>query len=165
MRTKSSIEDLYSATVWYSQIWFAVNPSRPSSRAFQENCPSNASIFVSLPVFLWFSAHSERYWAIWLQVNKALKVYKITKRRQNHKKKLELRPTFRPSNARIFAKIAPVFCLSFYKNVISVDQSWIRAGHIQGDVFEPFSGSGMAIGGRHRAPNWPKLAEGAIRHL
>ena len=54
---------------------------------------------------------------------------------------------------------------NFYKNVISVDQSWIRAGHIQGDVFEPFSGSGMAIGGRHRAPNWPKLAEGAIRHL
>ena len=116
MRTKSSIVDLYSATVWYSQIWFAVNPSRPSSRAFQENCPSNTSIFVSLPVFLWFSAHSERYWAIWLQVNKALKVYKITKRRQNHKKKLELRPTFRLSNARIFAKIAPVFCLSFYKN-------------------------------------------------
>ena len=84
------------------------------------------------------------------------------KRRQNHKKKIELRPTFRPSNARFFAKIAPVFCLSFYKNAISVDQSWIRAGHIQGDVFEPFSVSGMAIVG---APNWPKLAEGAIRHL
>ena len=92
----------------------------------------------------------------------------------NHKKttksqkKLELRPTSRPSNARIFAKIAPVFCLSFYKNVISVDQSWIRAGHIQGDVFEPFSGSGMAIGGRHRAPNWLKeplgTCNGAIRH-
>ena len=92
----------------------------------------------------------------------------------NHKKttksqkKLELRPTFRPSNARIFTKIAPVFCLSFYKNVISVDQSWIRAGHIQGDVFEPFSGSGMAIGGRQIGPNWLKeplgTCNGAIRH-
>ena len=99
MRTKSSIVDLYSATVWYSQIWFAVNPSRPSSQAFQENCPSNASIFVSLPVFLWFSAHSERYWAIWLQVNKALKVYKITKRRQNHKNL---------SFARLCARLTPV---------------------------------------------------------
>ena len=80
-----------------------------------------------------------------------------------------LQPSTKQSEVQgIFAKIAPVFCLSFYKNVISVDQSWIRAGHIQGDVFEPFSGSGMAIGGRHRAPNWLKeplsTCNGAIRH-
>ena len=39
-----------------------------------------------------------------------------------------------------------------------MDQGWIRAGHIQGDVLGPFSRSGMAIGERHRAPNWPKNA-------
>ena len=41
---------------------------------------------------------------------------------------------------------------------ISVDQGWIRAGHIQGGVLGPFPGSQVAIGGRHRAPKWPKMA-------
>ena len=49
-----------------------------------------------------------------------------------------------------------------------MDQGWIRAGHIQGDVLGPFSGSGMAIRERHRAPNWPQNAINgpfvAIRH-
>ena len=39
-----------------------------------------------------------------------------------------------------------------------MDQGWIKSGHLQGDVLEPFSGSGMAIGGRHRAPKWPNVA-------
>ena len=29
---------------------------------------------------------------------------------------------------------------------------------MQGDVLEPFSGSEKAIGGRQRAPKWPKKA-------
>ena len=39
-----------------------------------------------------------------------------------------------------------------------MNQGWIKSGHMQGDVLEPFSGSEMAIGGRHRAPKWPKKA-------
>ena len=39
-----------------------------------------------------------------------------------------------------------------------MDQGWIRAGRIQGDVLGPFPGSGMAIEGRHRPPKWPKIA-------
>ena len=34
-------------------------PSRPSRRAFVENSPSKARIFVILPVYMWFWAHSE----------------------------------------------------------------------------------------------------------
>ena len=41
---------------------------------------------------------------------------------------------------------------------ISVDQGWIKSGYIQGDVLEPFPGSGMAIWGRHRASKWLKMA-------
>ena len=41
---------------------------------------------------------------------------------------------------------------------ISVDQGWIKSGHIRGDVLGPFPGSGMAIGGRHRASKRPKMA-------
>ena len=41
---------------------------------------------------------------------------------------------------------------------ISMDQGWIKSGHLQGDVLEPFSGSEKAIGGRQRAPKWPKKA-------
>ena len=32
-----------------------------------------------------------------------------------------------------------------------MDRGWIKSGHIRGDVLGPFPGSGMAIGGRHRA--------------
>ena len=39
-----------------------------------------------------------------------------------------------------------------------MDQGWIKSGHLQGDVLEPFSGSEKAIGGRQRAPTWPKKA-------
>ena len=39
-----------------------------------------------------------------------------------------------------------------------MNQGWIKSGHMQGDVLEPFSGSEMAIGRRHRAPKWPKKA-------
>ena len=39
-----------------------------------------------------------------------------------------------------------------------MDQGWNKSGHMQGDVLEPFSGSGMAIGGRHIAPKWPNVA-------
>ena len=39
-----------------------------------------------------------------------------------------------------------------------MNQGWIKSGHMQGDVLEPFSGSEMAIGGRHMAPKWPKKA-------
>ena len=42
---------------------------------------------------------------------------------------------------------------------ISVDQR-IEARHIQGIVMGPFSGSGMSIKGRHRAPKWLKKAIG-----
>ena len=39
-------------------------------------------------------------------------------------------------------------------------QSWLNnTGHIQGDVLGPFTGSEMAIGGRHRASKWPKMAK------
>ena len=41
---------------------------------------------------------------------------------------------------------------------ISMDQGWIKLGHIREDVLGPFPGSGMAIRGRHRAPKWPKIA-------
>ena len=33
---------------------------------------------------------------------------------------------------------------------ISVDQGWIMSGHNHDNVLGPFSGSGMAIGRRHR---------------
>ena len=39
-----------------------------------------------------------------------------------------------------------------------MDRGWIKSGHIRDDVLGPFPGSGMAIGGRHRAPKWPKTA-------
>ena len=39
-----------------------------------------------------------------------------------------------------------------------MDQGWIKSGDIQGDVLGPISGSGMAIGGRHRAPKWLQKA-------
>ena len=39
-----------------------------------------------------------------------------------------------------------------------MDQGWIKSGHLQGDVLEPFSASEKAIGGRQRAPKWPKEA-------
>ena len=112
-------------------------------------------------------ARSERYKAAW-QTGQQPSERALNHKQTTKSQKLEFRPSLRLSNARIFAKIAPVFCLSLYKNVISVDQSWIRAGHIQGDVFEPFSGSGMAIGGRQIGPNWLKeplgTCNGAIRH-
>ena len=34
-----------------------------------------------------------------------------------------------------------------------MDQGWIKSEYIRGDVLEPFPGSGMAIWGRHSAPN------------
>ena len=52
----------------------------------------------------------------------------------------------------------PLVTLEAPNGWISVDQGWIRTGHIQGDVWGPFPGSGMAIGGRHRAPKWLKKA-------
>ena len=39
-----------------------------------------------------------------------------------------------------------------------MDQGWIKSGHIQGDVLDPFPGSGMANGERHRAQKWSKNA-------
>ena len=36
---------------------------------------------------------------------------------------------------------------------ISVDQGWIKVGHIQGDVIGPFPGSRTAIGGLQKAIN------------
>ena len=39
-----------------------------------------------------------------------------------------------------------------------VQRGWIKVGHIWGDVLGPYSGSRMAIGGRHRASKWLKLA-------
>ena len=41
---------------------------------------------------------------------------------------------------------------------ISVDRGWIKSVHIRDDVLGPFPGSGMAIGGRHRASKRPKMA-------
>ena len=46
-----------------------------------------------------------------------------------------------------------------------MDQGWIRAGHIQGDVWGPFPGTALATGGRHRAPKWPKMAINADADL
>ena len=46
------------------QWWNGYIPSLKSIRAFGENRPDNARIFVILPGFLWFSADSERYWAV-----------------------------------------------------------------------------------------------------
>ena len=87
----------------------AVFPSSPSRRAFVENRPSNARIFfyfarlfVILGTFrATLSCLATRWTTLW----------KRTKSQKN-----EFRPSFRPSNARIFAKIAPVFRSSFYKN-------------------------------------------------
>ena len=56
------------------------------------------------------------------------------------------------------ALLWPYVTLAATNRWISVDQGWIRAGHIQGDVLGPFSRSGMAIVGRHRAPKWLKIA-------
>ena len=39
-----------------------------------------------------------------------------------------------------------------------MDRGWIKSVHIRGDVLGPFPGSGMAIGGCHRAPKWSKMA-------
>ena len=39
-----------------------------------------------------------------------------------------------------------------------MDRGWIKSGHIWGDVLGPFPGSGMAIGGRHRASKRPEMA-------
>ena len=80
----------------------------PSRRAFVENRPSNARLFVILPVFLWFSAHSERYWAIW-QTGQQRSEPALNHKRTTKSQKLEFRSSLRPSNARIFAKKAPVF--------------------------------------------------------
>ena len=41
---------------------------------------------------------------------------------------------------------------------ISVDRGWIKSVHIRDDVLGPFPGSGMAIGGHHRASKRPKMA-------
>ena len=39
-----------------------------------------------------------------------------------------------------------------------MDQGWIKLWHIRGDGLGPFPVSGMAMGGRYRAPKWPKKA-------
>ena len=39
-----------------------------------------------------------------------------------------------------------------------MDQGWIKLWHIRGDGLGPFPVSGMAMGGRYRAPKWPKMA-------
>ena len=89
--------------------------ARPSRRAFVENRPSNARIFVILPVYLWFWAHSERYWAVW-QTGEQRSESVLNHKKTTKSQKIEFHPSFRPSIARIFAKIAPVFRSSFYKN-------------------------------------------------
>ena len=58
MRQFQIFWDKYSPLYWKGDPVF---PSRPSRRAFVENRPSNARIFVILPVYLWFWARSERY--------------------------------------------------------------------------------------------------------
>ena len=67
-----SMLQIWSTLVSMDNKWLTSVPKSPvfrracpSRRAFVENRPSNARLFVILPVFLWFSAHSERYWAIW----------------------------------------------------------------------------------------------------
>ena len=77
-------------------------------RAFEENRPSNARIFVILPVYLWFLACSEHYRAAWQTGQQR------SERALNHKKtttsqKLEFHPSLRPSNALIFVQKTPVF--------------------------------------------------------
>ena len=74
------------------------------------------------PVFLWFCpsicdfGHVQSVIELsGKQVNNALSVHQITKRRRNHKKP-EFRPSLRQSNARIFVQKTPVFRPSFYKN-------------------------------------------------
>ena len=84
----------------------------PSRRAFVENRPSNARLFVILPVFLWFSAHSERYWAIW-QTGQQRSEPALNHKRTTKSQKLEFRPSLRPSNARIFAKKTPVWRIGY----------------------------------------------------
>ena len=39
-----------------------------------------------------------------------------------------------------------------------MDQGSVKSGNIQRDVLDPFPGSGMANGGRHRAQEWSKNA-------
>ena len=39
-----------------------------------------------------------------------------------------------------------------------MDQGSVKSGNIQRDVLDPFPGSGMANGGRHRAQKWSKNA-------
>ena len=42
--------------------------------------------------------------------------------------------------------------------LIKLDQGLIWPGHICSNVFGPFPGSGKAFVGRHRPPQWPKMA-------
>ena len=69
-------------------------------------------LFVILPVFLWFSAHSERYWAVW-QTGQQL--WTCTKPQKDNKITIaclfaRLTPVFflkkRPSFARLFTKMS-----------------------------------------------------------
>ena len=41
---------------------------------------------------------------------------------------------------------------------ISMDQGWIKVGHIQGDGLVPFIPPEIVIWGPYRGPKWPKLA-------
>ena len=54
---KLTLAPLCNGSVPKSPVYRRVCPSR---RAFGQNRPSNVRIFAILPVFLWFSTHSER---------------------------------------------------------------------------------------------------------
>ena len=68
-------------------------------------------LFVILPVFLWFSAHSERYWAVW-QTGQQL--WTCTKPQKDNK--ITIACLFARLTPVFFPKKAPVFRPSFYKN-------------------------------------------------
>ena len=52
----------------------------------------------------------------------------------------------------------PLAGLEALKWWISVDQDWIKAGHIWGDVWGPFSGPELPKGGAIGPSNWLKMA-------
>ena len=101
-----------------------VYPSRPSRWAFVENRPSNARIFVILPVYLWFWARSERYWGVWQTGQQR------SERALNHKKtrkspKPEFRPSLRPYFCPKNARLSPVFLQKWAR--LKNWEHWYRA--------------------------------------
>ena len=91
---------------------------RPDILAFGENRLDNVRILVILPGFLWFSAHSERYWAV-CQAAKSRSECAVNYKKTTKSQVLSFARTYarilpgffvkiRLDFARIFTKMSPV---------------------------------------------------------